>query len=39
MLVPQKNKKDVEEISGEIKSGIKICYVDKMEDVLKEALV
>ena len=39
VLVPQKNKKDVEEISGEIKSGIKICYVDKMEDVLKEALV
>lgn len=39
VLVPGKNKKDVEEISAEIKSGIKICYVDRMEEVLAEALV
>lgn len=39
VLVPGRNRKDVEEISGEIKSGIRICFVDTMEDVLKEALV
>lgn len=39
VLVPGRNRKDVEEISGEIKAGIRICFVDTMEDVLKEALV
>lgn len=39
VLVPGRNRKDVEEISGEIKSGIRICFVDTMEDVLREALV
>lgn len=39
VLVPSRNKKDVEEISEEIKAGIRICFVDTMEDVLKEALV
>lgn len=39
VLVPGKNKKDVEEIPAEIKSGIKICFADRMEEVLKEALI
>lgn len=39
VLVPEKNKKDVEEIPAEIKSGMKICFVDRMEEVLKEALI
>lgn len=39
VLVPGKNKKDVEEIPAEIKSGMKICFVDRMEEVLNEALI
>lgn len=39
VLVPSKNKKDIEEISEEIKKNIEIKYVDNMENVLKEALV
>lgn len=39
ILVPADNAKDVEEISEEIKSGMKICFVAQMEDVIKEALV
>ena len=30
---------DVEEIDGEIKDGLTIVFVEKMEQVLKEALV
>ncbi|MDY3766235.1 MAG: endopeptidase La [Lachnospiraceae bacterium] len=39
VLVPQKNKSDVEEVPGEIKKGLEICYVESMEDVLERALV
>lgn len=39
VLVPGKNEKDVEEISTEIKSGIEICFVDRMEEVLEHALI
>ncbi|MCR5234258.1 MAG: endopeptidase La [Lachnospiraceae bacterium] len=39
VLVPEKNKKDIEEISDEILSGLKIVYVKTMEDVLEHALV
>ncbi|MFA9379114.1 MAG: endopeptidase La [Lachnotalea sp.] len=39
VLVPSRNKKDVEEISEEIKKNIEIIFVDNMECVLKEALV
>lgn len=39
VLVPKKNEKDIEEISTEITSGLEICYVEHMEDVLKNALV
>ena len=38
VLVPAKNKADVEEISAEIKRGIKVNYVSKMEEVLSFAL-
>ncbi len=39
VLVPSQNKKDVEEISAEIKSGMEICFVERMEEVLGHALV
>lgn len=39
VLVPEKNKPDVEEISEEIKSGMDIVYVKKMEEVVREAFV
>lgn len=38
VLVPAQNQPDVEEINEEIKEGLRIVYVDKMEEVLKEAL-
>jgi ATP-dependent Lon protease len=38
VLVPSKNKKDIDEISEEIKKDLKIIYVEHMETVLKEAL-
>lgn len=37
VLVPKENKKDVEEISEEIKSGMEIYFVERMEEVLKLA--
>ena len=39
VLVPKKNEKDVEEIDAEIKSGVNIIFVERMEEVLKYALV
>lgn len=39
VLVPAKNKPDVEEISEEIKGGMEIVYVQKMDEVIKEAFV
>lgn len=38
VLVPKKNEKDIAEISDEILKGLKIVYVETMEDVLKNAL-
>ena len=38
VLVPKKNKKDIEEISEEILDGLKIQYVETMQEVLKLAL-
>lgn len=35
VLVPAKNEKDVAEISNEIKSGIEICYVESMDEVIE----
>ncbi|HBV85056.1 MAG TPA: endopeptidase La, partial [Lachnospiraceae bacterium] len=37
VLVPEKNEKDVAEISNEIKSGMEICLVDSMDDVISLA--
>ena len=37
VCVPEKNRKDVEEISGEIRKGLKIVYVEKMDEVLRVA--
>ena len=39
VIVPKKNKSDVEEISIEIKKGMEIVYAETMEDVLSHALV
>lgn len=39
VLVPKKNEPDVEEISKEITEGLQIVFVEKMEQVLKMALV
>ncbi|MCI8894936.1 MAG: endopeptidase La [Lachnospiraceae bacterium] len=39
VCVPKKNEADVAEIAAEIKKGIEIIYVEKMEDVLKAALI
>lgn len=38
VLVPKKNEKDVEEIDTEIKSGMDIVFVERMEEVLQYAL-
>ena len=39
ICVPKKNAKDVDEISGEIKKGLEIVYVEQMQDVLEVAFV
>lgn len=39
VLVPHENERDVDEISKEIKTGLEICFMDTMEEVLEKALV
>lgn len=39
VLVPDKNRPDIAELSKEITKGLRIVYVKTMDDVLKEALV
>ena len=39
VLVPDKNKPEIGELSKEITKGLEIVFVSTMEDVLKEALV
>lgn len=39
VLVPRENERDVDEISKEIKTGLEICFMDTMNDVLEKALV
>ena len=39
VLVPEKNRPDIAELSKEITKGLRIVYVKTMEDVLQEALV
>ena len=37
MIVPARNKRDVEDISSEIKKGLHIVYAEQMKDVLEVA--
>ena len=37
VIVPEKNRRDVEEISAEIKKGLELVYAEQIEDVLKIA--
>ncbi len=39
VLLPEKNKRDVDEISAEILDGMELIYVSDMNEVLKNALV
>ncbi|MCR4808146.1 MAG: endopeptidase La [Lachnospiraceae bacterium] len=39
VLVPVKNRKDIEEIDEEILAGLNIVYVETMKEVLEQALV
>jgi ATP-dependent Lon protease len=39
ICVPRKNEKDIEELSTEIKNGLKIIFVDTMQEVVKIAFV
>ena len=39
VLVPEENRKDIEEIAEEIKEGLVITFVKDMKDVLERALV
>ena len=38
VLVPEKNRSDIAELSKEITKGLRIVYVKTMEEVLKETL-
>ena len=38
VLVPKKNEKDIEEVSAEIKRGIRIVFVENMEQVITYAI-
>lgn len=39
VLVPKENEKDIEEISEEIKEGLRIVFVETMEEVARYALI
>ena len=39
VLVPAANRPDIEELSREITGGLKIVYIERFEEALKEALV
>lgn len=39
VFVPEKNRRDVEEISAEILNGIKLIYVSSMEEVINACLI
>lgn len=39
VLVPKENEKDIEEISGEIKEGLEILFVENMEEVAGYAMI
>ena len=39
VLVPKENEKEVDEIAGEIKAGMEICFVETMDEVIEKAFV
>ena len=39
VIVPKKNKRDVEELSEEITGGLELVYAEAMEDVIAHAFV
>lgn len=39
VIVPKENEKDVFEIADEIKSGMEICFVETMDEVIERAFV
>ncbi|MBR6638026.1 MAG: hypothetical protein IKK96_04110, partial [Lachnospiraceae bacterium] len=39
VLVPEKNRRDVEEISEEIKKGLEIIFVSDMSQVIEKAII
>ncbi len=39
VLVPKENEKDVDEIAGEIKAGMEICFVETIDEVIEKAFV
>ena len=39
VLVPSKNRRHVKELDKEITEGMEICYVDSMEEVIREAMI
>ena len=39
VLIPARNKRDVEELSAEITKGLEIIPVEQMEEVLEHAFV
>lgn len=39
VLVPEDNRRNIEELDSEITGGLKITYVETMDDVLKKALL
>ena len=39
VIVPKKNEPDVEELSSEITKGMKLVYVQTMQEVLETAFV
>lgn len=39
ILVPKENRKDIEELSEEVREGLTIVYVSTLEEVLREAIV
>ncbi len=39
VFVPEKNQRDVAEISAEITKGLEICFVSHMDEVLRNALI
>ena len=38
ICIPKKNEKDVEEISAEIKKGLELVFVEKMQEVLEKVV-